>query len=956
MGLSRPAPWCTIPLVAVIAVAVATVTVSRSNRRELRRRARTRAAQDAASFLSAVGRLDSSADDKDSVVIELNSPPRRIAVAPARLRSVGRSLPRLLNVYAVACRCDGVLDETRADVWNCMCAIVEAQLSAYVGAATVSTNAAEAAAALALGETLLCQRYHVSRFVAASSSSTPPRPLCIRALPVQLMSAAARQARAESSPTRSLVLFARLLRRTCTRPQVLLLAALVVANVAYISPFLGAAASTTAPSSLLYTVRVLEELKAADAAQRCTCWAFLSRVVSASPARLLAGVSLGSLVSCLLASARDAASDGVLRHSHMALKLDTLLSLARCDAVADAHWPLPGRLYSALCIVTSFSLADVDRLLGVLAERVQRWRTVWRLPVACAAGWLTRQGLDWLQLRWTRVCLMTAFVANYGTCDEDAGVASAAARDAAAVSLFAAAGSVYRAHFGLQALLLAATGASLSPALRWLAESTRWPVSPPRCLATTDVALGAVCAAAEQSHILRARHSAIRQLCADAAAASAEAEAESEAPSFAATLGERRACGDCHAAEPTGAPAIAMAWLRLDGELVEELVDRVLTSCRAMPTMAAMAAVAATRGAAAALETPEAAAAAAYEVARVVDAGAVFAVPPSQPWTHTSSFQFDLEVAKLPHHGHETYARSVASLLYMQHTHRPTLDGRLWAQYNTPPSLLQSHGGDDSGAGWRVTFDHVFFRYPGATRDALHDVSFDLAAGGLLGIVGYSGAGKSTLLLLLARIYAPTSGHIRIDGHPIEDIPPRALRRRLGSCWQGDSDACLLEDVSVECNVAYGNLAAACADTVTTSLERACLSDAVAARPNGLREPLRSREWSGGEVARLMVARALMVTPDVAGVYLLDECASGLDSVTEARVFASDALRPPRRPTTRVVVSHRLASVRDADEILVLADGRVVERGSWAQLLRDDGDGHNTAFQTLYRAQAGLPA
>ncbi|CAJ1035721.1 ABC transporter, putative [Leishmania shawi] len=946
MGLAD-APWFAIPLATATTVRVATTIVNFRNRRELQRRAGSKAARDAESLIGAVAHLAAHTEDctypstenSTAAVIDLNTIPRRIVVSHARLRSLSCSLLPLFDCYAVACRCGTVPDAVKADVWNCLCAVVEAHIKAYVSASALSANISEASTALAVCELLAGRRYHVSRFLEPTRASSG---LLLGSPPRHLLVEAVRKHRDECSTLRSLTLFVRLLHATCTLPEQLLLALLAIVNITYISRHVCSTSSETVPSALRYTVDVLNQATATGTAHYCTWRAFVRQVVTSSPGRMLASTTLGIVVSHLFTCAKEAASDAVLRHFHMTLKTDTVLALTRFDFVADTHWPLPGRVYSALAVVTNFSFADVDRLLDVVVERVQRWRTVWRLPVACAVGWLTRQGLDWLQRCWTRACLMTSFVACYGAGGRGC---CAAPRERPGGSQRCPPPPPCRPHYGLQVLLLAAaspSGAIFSPSavVQRLAEHTSWPLAPRPCLTATERVLQAVSNADGAAEVLRARYNAVRELC---ISPTEEAQA---ADSFAATLSLRRANGDGALGLSSWSPDLAVDVMILGGNLLEEVIDKALSTCNGVPIMAAVAAT----------ETPlrqphdapspppEDVVSAVYSVTRVADSGAVFVMPPARWWSPMSSFQFDVQTAQLRYHEHETYAQSMATLVHVQHTHQPTLDRQLWAHYNTPPSLLHLSGG--TSAAWRVTFDHVFFRYPGTEHDVLHDVTFDVVAGGFLGIVGYSGAGKSTLLLLLSRVYAPTRGHIRINGYPIECMPPRALRRRLGHCWEGARGTCFLEGISVERNVAYGHLAAASVGAVTAALEQACVDTAVAARPNGLREPLRCSEWSGGEVARLMLARALMVPVDEAGIYMFDECTNALDSVTEAKVFSSHLCRWGN--ATRVMVSHRLASVRAADEILVLAHGRIVERGTWTQLLRG---GDDSLFCTLYRAQ-----
>ncbi|KAG5495291.1 hypothetical protein JKF63_02358 [Porcisia hertigi] len=943
------APWFTIPVAIASTVLVVTALANFRNRRALLYRAQFIAPRDAESFISAVAQL-ADTDGRDisplavnaaAAVIDLNTAHRRIAVSEERLLRVSSSLLSLFDRYVVACHCSTLPDAVKVDMWNCLGAVVEAHIKAYVRANVMSDNIADASTVLAVSETLFGRRYHVTRFLTVPLSSSG---LLLRTPPWHLLAAAVRKNRDERSALRSISLFTGLLHRTCTGPKKLLLALLAIVNITDISRLIQTMSPATVPSALSYTVEVLNEAATTDAVHPCTLRRFVWQVVSSSPGRMLGSATLCVLVSHLLSSAKEAASDAMLHRLHMNIKTDTLLALTRFDYIGDPHWPLPGRVYSALSVVTNFSFADIDRVLNLVVERVQLWHTVWRFPVACTVGWLTRQVLDWLQWGWTRACLMTSFVASYG---KNTSGCCRSSGERVGRPEYHRSGFTYRTHYGLQVLLLAAAtspqrSSSSTAVVLWLAQHTRWPLVPRTCLEATEQILGVVSGADDSAKLLHAQYDAVRELC-----TMCVEEETHPSGSFSTMLGSRRACGDFELELPSWQSALTMLTAGADSDVLEDVVDKALSSSNSVPIMAAVAAAGVQSRAPSGTTPPRSGdvVAGVYEVTRVVESGGLFVMPPARPWALVSSFQFDVQTAQQHYHDHETYARSMEVLVHVHQTHKPTLDGKRWEQYDTPPSLLLPN--NSTSAAWRVTFDHVSFRYPGTEHDVLHDISFDVPPGNLLGIVGYSGAGKTTLLLLLSRVYAPTQGHIRINGYPIECIPPRALRRRLGNCWQGDRDTCFLEGINIEQNVAYGNLDAASTSSVTTALSLACMDVAVAERANGLKEPLWYSEWSGGEVARIMLARAAMVPPDHAGMYIFDECTNGLDSLTEEKVFSRNLYR--QRSVTRVLVSHRLASLRPADEILVLAHGRVVERGTWTQLLRG---GDSSLFCTLHRAQA----
>ena len=240
----------------------------------------------------------------------------------------------------------------------------------------------------------------------------------------------------------------------------------------------------------------------------------------------------------------------------------------------------------------------------------------------------------------------------------------------------------------------------------------------------------------------------------------------------------------------------------------------------------------------------------------------------------------------------------------------------------------------DSG---EVVFDRVSFSYPNG-REVLRDVSFRLPAGRKLALVGASGAGKSTLVKLLFRFYDPAAGAVRIDGQDLRAVSQQSVRAAVGIVPQ---DTVLFND-SLRENIRYGRPAADDA-AVADALQRAHLGDLLARLPDGLETTVGERglKLSGGEKQRVAIARALLKD---APVLVFDEATSSLDSHAEAAVLG--ALGELARAHSTLVIAHRLSTVVDADEIVVLDEGRVVERGTHDDLLA--GNGH---YLRLWRAQ-----
>jgi ATP-binding cassette subfamily B protein len=230
--------------------------------------------------------------------------------------------------------------------------------------------------------------------------------------------------------------------------------------------------------------------------------------------------------------------------------------------------------------------------------------------------------------------------------------------------------------------------------------------------------------------------------------------------------------------------------------------------------------------------------------------------------------------------------------------------------------------------GGRIEFRHVAFGYD-PRRPILKDLSFVVEPGKTLAIVGPSGAGKSTISRLLFRFYDPTGGEILIDGQNIAEVTQASLRAALGVVPQ---DTVLFND-SLEYNIAYGRPSASEGE-VREAAHLARLSDLVTRLPDGFatRVGERGLKLSGGEKQRVAIARAILKNP---AIMLFDEATSALDSHTEREIQAS--LAEVSQDRTTLVIAHRLSTVIDADEILVLEEGRAVERGRHGDLLARGG-------------------
>jgi ATP-binding cassette subfamily B protein len=223
-----------------------------------------------------------------------------------------------------------------------------------------------------------------------------------------------------------------------------------------------------------------------------------------------------------------------------------------------------------------------------------------------------------------------------------------------------------------------------------------------------------------------------------------------------------------------------------------------------------------------------------------------------------------------------------------------------------------------------LRFDNVSFAY-NADRPILHDVSFEVPAGKTVAVVGASGAGKSTLARLLYRFYDVNGGRISIDGQDIRAVTQATLRAAIGIVPQ---DTVLFND-TVEYNIAYGRPGAGRED-VETAAKAAHIHAFIASTPQGYATMVGERglKLSGGEKQRVAIARTLLKNPPV---LIFDEATSALDSANERAIQAE--LKSAAQGKTTLVIAHRLSTVVDAHEIVVLEQGRVVERGSHPVLL-----------------------
>ena len=256
---------------------------------------------------------------------------------------------------------------------------------------------------------------------------------------------------------------------------------------------------------------------------------------------------------------------------------------------------------------------------------------------------------------------------------------------------------------------------------------------------------------------------------------------------------------------------------------------------------------------------------------------------------------------------------------------------RVFAIVDLEPSIF-----DRDGAKWldepirSISFESVSFAYPSSESNVLSGIDINVSSGEFLGVMGHTGAGKSTILKLIERFYEPQSGKVLINDMDINEFSIESIRARIGFVSQDP----FLFYGTIKDNVSYAREASD--EEIYRALDMAGASEFVADLPDGLNSMVGDRGvmLSGGQRARISLSRALLNDPDL---LILDEASAALDAETEKRIQQSlfDGSNGGKKRLT-IAVAHRLATIRNADEIIAMVDGAIVERGKHEELVANE--------------------
>jgi ATP-binding cassette subfamily B protein len=253
---------------------------------------------------------------------------------------------------------------------------------------------------------------------------------------------------------------------------------------------------------------------------------------------------------------------------------------------------------------------------------------------------------------------------------------------------------------------------------------------------------------------------------------------------------------------------------------------------------------------------------------------------------------------------------------------------------------IQNTNLEETPIGGNITFEHVSFVYPDSGKKALNDVSFRVKQGESLAILGRTGSGKSTIASLITRTYDTTEGKLLIDDRPIQELNLNSVRSSIGYVPQ---DVFLFSD-TISNNISFGMAKAEITEMeIERAAQQADIYDNIIDFPQGFQTRVGERgiTLSGGQKQRISIARAIIRDPRI---LIFDDCLSAVDTETEEKILGH--LKDLMVGKTTVIISHRISSVKHADQIIVIDNGSIIEQGNHGQLIELEG-----AYYSLYQKQ-----
>lgn len=280
------------------------------------------------------------------------------------------------------------------------------------------------------------------------------------------------------------------------------------------------------------------------------------------------------------------------------------------------------------------------------------------------------------------------------------------------------------------------------------------------------------------------------------------------------------------------------------------------------------------------------------------------------------------------------------SMFIMMTTRASASAKRILEVVETKPEIVSPKAGIKEVADGSIRFNNVSFHYPGFEKDVLTDIDLDIPSGHLVGIIGSTGSSKTTLVQLIPRLYEATKGQVLVGGRDVKDYDLSSLREQIGMVLQKNT----LVSGTVRSNMQWGK-ADATDEEIIQALKQAQAWDFISKTDLVLDTPVDQggSNFSGGQKQRLTIARALMKRPKI---MILDDSTSAVDTATDARIRRS--FRENLADVTTLIIAQRISSISDADLILVMEHGRIVDRGSHEELMET-----SAIYREIYESQEG---